>query len=100
MQVPVHPLCHRIFLLHPAEARSSTIDVATYCGTFTLLPIPDANHGLDKFVTTQMEVPRPALAALIRNDSVLVTAVPVPLKERAIPSEPLRLQGVELLING
>jgi hypothetical protein len=100
MQIPVHPLCHRIFLLHPAEARSSKIDVATYCGTFTLLPIPDASHGLDKFVTTQMEVPRPALAALIRNETVLVTAVPVPLKERAIPTEPLRLQGVELLITG
>jgi hypothetical protein len=30
---------------------------------------------------------------------VHVTAVPVPLKERAVPTEPLRLEGVELLID-
>jgi hypothetical protein len=99
MQIPVHPLCHRIFLLHPADARSAQVDTATYCGTFTLLPIPDASHGLDNFVTTQMEIPATALAALLRDAPVHVTAVPVPLKERAIPTEPLRLQGVELLID-
>ncbi len=99
MQIPAHPLCHRIFLLHPAEAGSATVDTASYCGTFTLLPIPDASHGLDNFVTTQMEVPQAALAALLRDAPVHVTAVPVPLKERAIPTEPLRLQGVELLID-
>jgi hypothetical protein len=98
MQIPIHPLCHRIFLLHPAEARSAAVDTATYCGTFTLLPIPDASRGLDNFVTTQMEVPQRALAALLRDAPVHVTAVPVPLKGRAIPTEPLRLQGVELLI--
>jgi hypothetical protein len=100
MQIPMHPLCHRVFLLHPAEARSAAVDTATYCGTFTLLPIPDSSHGLDNYVNTQMEVPSTALAALLRNDTVHVTAVPVPLKERNIPTEPLRLEGVELLVNG
>jgi hypothetical protein len=100
MQIPTHPLCHRIFLLHPAETGSANVDTASYCGTFTLLPIPDASHGLDNFVTTQMEVPKTALAALLRDAPVHVTAVPVPLKERAIPTEPLRLEGVELLIEG
>jgi hypothetical protein len=99
MQIPAHPLCHRIFLLHPGEARSAAVDTASYCGTFTLLPIPDASHGLDNYVTTQMEVPKAALAALLRDAPVHVTAVPVPLKERTIPTEPLRLQGVELLID-
>jgi hypothetical protein len=99
MQIPVHPLCHRIFLLHPADARSAAVDAASYCGTFTLLPIPDASHGLDNYVTTQMEVPKAALAALLRDAPVHVTAVPVPLKERSVPTEPLRLQGVELLID-
>jgi hypothetical protein len=99
MQIPKHPLCHRIFLLHPGEVASAAIDTASYCGTFTLLPIPSATHGLDEYVTTQMEVPQRALAALLRDAPVHVTAVPVPLKERAIPTEPLRLEGVELLLD-
>jgi hypothetical protein len=99
MQIPAHPLCHRIFLLHPADARSAAVDTATYCGTFTLLPIPDASHGLDNYVTTQMEVPASALAVLLRHAEVHVTAVPVPLRERPVPAEPLRLEGVELLID-
>jgi hypothetical protein len=99
MQIPKHPLCHRIFLLHPGEVASAAIDTASYCGTFTLLPIPSATHGLDEYVTTQMELPQRALAALLRDAPVHVTAVPVPLKERVIPTEPLRLEGVELLLD-
>jgi hypothetical protein len=98
MQIPVHPLCHRIFMLHPAGARSAPIDAASYCGTFTLLPIPDPSHGLDQFVTTQMEVPRSAFPALLGGAPVHIVAVPVPLRERSGPAEPLRLEGVEILI--
>jgi hypothetical protein len=99
MQIPTLPFCHRIFLLHPSDGKTATIDTASYCGTFTLLPIPDASHGLDKFVTTQMEVPPAALAALRRDAPVHVTAVPVQLRERRIPNEALRLEGVELIID-
>jgi hypothetical protein len=99
MQIPLLPFCHRIFLLHPSEGKTATVDTASYCGTFTLLPIPDASHGLDKFVTTQMEVPPAALAALLRDAPVHVTAVPVQLRERRIPTEALRLDGVELVID-
>jgi hypothetical protein len=98
MQIPVHPLCHRIFLLHPSEASSASIDSASYCGTFTLLPIPGTASGLDRTVTTQMEVPKAALAALLREQTVAVSAVPVPLKGRLIPEEPLRLEGVSLVV--
>jgi hypothetical protein len=98
MQLPMHPLCHRVFLLHPSEASSARIDAATYCGTFTLLPIPGSTSGLDRTVTTQMEVPKAALAALLREQAVSVTAVPVPLKGRLIPEEPLRLENVDLAV--
>jgi hypothetical protein len=54
---------------------------------------------LDEYVTTQMELPQRALAALLRDAPVHVTAVPVPLKERVIPTEALRLEGVELLLD-
>jgi hypothetical protein len=99
MQLPMHPLCHRIFLLHPASATPGARQVATYSGTFTLLPIADANSGLDRTVNTQVEAPAPALAALLRGAPVQVVIVPVALKGRSIPTEPLRLEGVELLID-
>jgi hypothetical protein len=98
VQLPIHPLCHRVFLLHPSEAGQASINSAAYAGTFTLLPIPDPSRGLDRFVSTQLELPKAALSALIRDAPIHVTLVPVPLKERTIPTEPLRLSGVEILI--
>ena len=95
LQLPVHPLCHRIFLLHGSVA-GAPIDQATYCGTFTLLPIPGAEQGLEETVTTQMVVPPGALAALRAGATVSVSAVPVQLKNRIIPKEPLRFEGVSL----
>jgi hypothetical protein len=91
LQLPIHPLCHRLFLLHGGQA--------TYCGTFTLLPIPGAVAGLDTDVSTQMEVPAAAVAALRSGASVSVVAVPVQLKGRTIPKEPLRLAGVTLTLD-
>lgn len=99
VQLPVHPLCHRIFLLHPKDAGGASVDAAAYCGTFTLLPIPDQSQGLDRTVSTQFELPEAALSALDRDAPVYITIVPVPLKGRSIPSEPLRLNGVELIID-
>jgi hypothetical protein len=99
VQLPVHPLCHRIFLLQAGDA-SATIDSAAYCGTFTILPIPDrTTHGLDRTVSTQFEIPRAALESLKRDYPVYITILPVPLKGRAIPTEPLRLEGVEIIID-
>lgn len=92
VQLPVHPLCHRVFLLHGNRQ-------ANYCGTFTLLPIPGEEQGLDTNVTTQMEVSPEALAALRAGGAVAISAVPVQLKGRIIPKEPLRLEGVTLTID-
>jgi hypothetical protein len=91
LQLPIHPLCHRLFLLHGEQA--------TYCGTFTLLPIPDEVAGLDTSVSTQMEAPPAAVAALRAGAPVSVVAVPVQLKGRSIPKEPLRLDGVTLTLD-
>jgi hypothetical protein len=98
LQLPIHPLCHRIFLMHGAAA-GAPIDQATYCGTFTLLPIPGAEHGLEESVTTQMVVPPRALAALRAGATAVVSALPVQLKNRIIPKEPLRFEGVSLTID-
>lgn len=98
LQLPIHPLCHRIFLLHGAAA-GAPINQATYCGTFTLLPIPGAEQGLEESVTTQMVVPPKALAALRAGATVTIAAVPVQLKNRVIPREPLRFEGVSLTID-
>lgn len=92
LQLPFHPLCHRLYLLHGGTS--------SYCGTFTLLPIPGAENGLEKTVTTQMEVPLAAMAALRSGSRVEVAAVPVALKGRNIPTEALRLDGVTLTIDG
>lgn len=98
LQLPVHPLCHRVFLLH-GSATGESVDQSSYCGTFTLLPIPGAEHGLEETVSTQMVVPPQALTALRNGAPVSVVAVPVPLKGRVIPQEPLRFEGVSLTID-
>lgn len=94
VQIPLHPLCHRLFLL-AGEGAAAT---AHYAGTFTLLPIPDPNQGLEKQVSTQFEIPAETLPALLAELPLQVVAVPTSLKKRTIPTEPLRLSGVRLQI--
>lgn len=99
IQLPIHPLCHRLFLLQPGQAGEAGVGSAAYCGTFTILPIADRSRGLEATVSTQLEIPPEALATIRPDRPLYVTAVPVPLRGRAIPEEPLRLESVELSID-
>jgi len=95
MSLPVHPFCHRLFFVDDRPGGS-----ATYVGTFTILPIPDLEQGLERKVSSQVEVPPDALNMLIASKSVRVVGVGVPLKGRTIPTQPIPFEGVSLSIDG
>lgn len=92
MSLPIQPFQHRLFLIDDASG------AATYVGTFTILPIPDLRSGLERSVTTQVEVPPAGLAALLEAGRVRVVGVPVPLKGRKIPEQPVPFAGVSLTV--
>lgn len=94
MSLPIQPFQHRLFLVDDASA------AATYVGTFTILPIPDLRAGLERTVTTQIEVPPAGLRALLKAGRVRVVGMPVPLKGRRIPEQPVPFAGVSLTIDG
>lgn len=89
--LPIHPFHHRLFFVSDAGE-------ATYVGTFTILPIPDFRQGLERRVTTQVEVPPSALDALLASRRVRVVGVPVPLKGRKIPEQPIPFTDVSLTV--
>lgn len=92
MQLPMHPFHHRLFLI------DQTDDEATYLGTQCILPIPDLNRGLEKEVSSQVEVPPEALATIKKGNPMQVVGVPVPLKGRDIPLQPVPFKGVSLTV--
>lgn len=91
MLLPMHPFHHRLFFLDEDGG-------ATFVGTFTILPIPDLRRGLERRVTTQVEVPPQALDALLKSRRVRVVGVPVALKGRNIPVQPIPFTGVSLTV--
>lgn len=93
MSLPIQPFEHRLFLIDDATG------TATYVGTFTILPIPDLRSGLERSVTSQIEVPPAALRALLDAGRVRVVGVGVPLKGRNIPQQPVPFSGVSLTID-
>lgn len=93
MILPMHPFQHRLFFV---DARPG--GAATFVGTFTILPIPDLRKGLEREVTTQVEVPKAALDALLASGQVRVVGVPVALKGRQIPTQPVPFKGVSLTV--
>ncbi len=93
LSLPLQPFQHRLFFVDDATSQ------ATYVGTFTILPIPDLRSGLERTVTSQVEVPPTALNALLESGRVSVVGVGVPLKGREIPTEPIPFKGVSLSID-
>jgi hypothetical protein len=85
--VPVHPLCCRVFLRdrdHPRDA--------TYVGTFTILPVQRGGaHGLDRNVVMQLALNQATRAKFSRAANVEAVLVGVPLKGRMIPDAPIPL---------
>jgi len=93
MSLPIQPFQHRLFFVNEDNGD------ATYVGTFTILPIPDLRSGLERTVTSQVEVPPDALNALLRASRVRVVGMGVPLKGRRTPTEPIPFESVSLSIN-
>lgn len=93
LSLPIQPFEHRLFFLDEESGE------ATYVGTFTILPIPDLRSGLERSVTTQVEVPPRALRALLSAKRMRVVGVGVPLKGRTIPRQPVPFSGVSLTID-
>jgi hypothetical protein len=101
VQVPVHPLCVRIFLNERGATADTPVPRPTFAGTFTLLPIgaPDSGN-LARRVTIQTEVSAHVAALIRRRAQVEVTMVPMPLRGRTLPRDPLRIEGVTLTLDG
>lgn len=98
-QLPIHPYCVRIYLGTPGEAAPAGPADARFVGTYTYLPIPGLELGLDRLCVTQVEVTEKH-AALLRSGSPLVaTLVPVQLRDRIIPPQTLVVENARLRID-
>lgn len=93
VQVPMHPLCIRIFI-------SDGTNPQHYVSTFTILPVQTGGIGsLNKHVTMQLALP-PALAELVASNKPLrVHMMPVQLRGRDIPKDPIKLNNITLTSN-
>lgn len=99
VQIPLHPLCIRVFLNAPDADQNTVTDGPAYAGTYTLLPIGTDGRGLEPVVSIQLDVSKQVGALLKAGKRLTVTAVPVPLRGRAIPPAPLQLEGVTLAVD-
>ena len=94
LSLPLHPYEHRLFFV------DADTKVSTYIGTFTILPIPDLVQGLERRVSSQVEVPPAVLDAILaKSDNIHVIGVGVPLKGRKIPTQPVPFEGVTLTVD-
>lgn len=97
VQVPVHPLCVRVFISAQGEEVDYKPWSRNFVGTFTLLPVGDHNSGqLDQAVYMQMEIGVEQADLIRRKAPLVVTLAPVALKGRAVPTALLKLSGVTL----
>ena len=104
LQLPALPLSIRVFVgsAPPAIAQGEAPDPAdpAFVGTFTMLPIgqPDA-IALAERVTIQMEL-RPEQLRRLGGPGAEpeVSFLPVPLKGRQLPTEPVRVRDVHLVV--
>ncbi len=93
VQVPIHPLCARIFI-------SGADGKPHYVSTFTILPVQTGGIGsLNKHVTMQVALP-PALAQMVAaQQDLTVHMLPVQLRGRDIPKDPIKLHNISLIPN-
>ncbi len=98
-QLPIHPYCVRIYLGAAGEAAPTGPEDARFVGTYTYLPIPGLELGLDRLCITQLEV-TDRHATLLRSGAPLVaTLVPLQLRDRVIPPQALEVKGARLRID-
>ena len=99
MQLTAIPLTIRVFLDHPGVDARTEPSGSGFVGTFTMLPVGSPEKGLERVVTMQMEV-GPELAELVRNGKpIAVSLVPVPLRDRRLPTETIQVSGATLVLD-
>ena len=87
--VPIHPLCCRVFLRDRGHPRD-----ASYVGTFTILPVQRGGaRGLDRNVVMQLALPEALRKKFSRAANVEAVLVGVPLQGRVIPNAPIPLRN-------
>jgi hypothetical protein len=98
-QLPIHPYCVRIYLGARGEPEPAGPEDTRFVGTYTYLPIPGLELGLDRLCVTQLEV-TDRHAALLRSGVPLVaTLVPLQLRDRIIPPQSLEIRDARLRID-
>jgi hypothetical protein len=96
LQLTAIPLTIRVFLNHPDADDRTELSDASFVGTFTILPVGSPVRGLERVVTMQMEV-GPEIAELVRSKRpIAVSLVPVQLRDRKLPTEPIRVSNATL----
>ncbi len=93
-QLPYQPYCARVFF----EYDNNGVRKSSYSGTFTILPI----LGMDTFflqngVHLQIEIEKAVADAINAKKDIEVVFQPVPLPNRDIPDEILKLENISLV---
>lgn len=89
-QLPYQPYCARVFF--------EWDDKSVYTGTFTILPILDLDSVLlQQGVHLQIEVEKEIIDAIDAKKNIEVIFQPVPLPNRNIPEDVLKLENISLL---
>ncbi|MEO1053625.1 MAG: tyrosinase family protein [Bacteroidota bacterium] len=92
-QLPYQPYCARIFFEYDGDGKKQS----KYTGTFTILPILDLDSVLlQQGVHLQIEIEKEIADAIQAGKDVQVVFQPVPLPNRDIPDEILKLENISL----
>lgn len=92
-QLPYQPYCARVFFEYELNGSGQS----KYSGTFTILPILDLDSVLlQNGVHLQIEIEKEVADAIQAGKDVQVVFQPVPLPNRNIPDEILKLENISL----
>ncbi|UOY08952.1 tyrosinase family protein [Muricauda sp. SCSIO 64092] len=95
-QLPYQPYCARVFFEYDGNGERQS----KYTGTFTILPILDLDSVLlQNGVHLQIEIEKDIADAIEAEKDIQVVFQPVPLPNRNIPDEILKLENISLKLN-
>lgn len=92
-QLPYQPYCARVFFEYTIDGAKQS----KYTGTFTILPILDIDSVLlQNGVFLQIEIEKEIARAIDQKINIDVIFQPVPLPNRNIPDEILKLENISI----
>ena len=93
-QLPYQPYCARVYF----EFENGGSQQSNYIGTFTILPILDLDSVLlQQGVHLQLEIEKDIADAIDAKKDIQVVFQPVPLPNRDIPDEILKLENISIV---